>query len=93
MIKDIRLQKTAILELQSIKDHYYTICSSLFFSLEMLEAWSPTSHSLHIWIPFLLVGFMTQDVHAWEYNETVNQLFIDFKKAYDSVRKFCTISH
>jgi hypothetical protein len=29
----------------------------------------------------------------WEYNETVNQLFIDFKKAYDSVRKFCTISH
>jgi hypothetical protein len=23
----------------------------------------------------------------WEYNETVHQLFIDFKKAYDSVRK------
>jgi len=22
----------------------------------------------------------------WEYNEEVNQLFIDFKKAYDSVR-------
>jgi hypothetical protein len=22
----------------------------------------------------------------WEYNETVHQLFIDFKKAYDSVR-------
>jgi hypothetical protein len=27
----------------------------------------------------------------WEINETVHQLFIDFKKAYDSVRrKFCT---
>ena len=23
----------------------------------------------------------------WEYNEIVNQLFIEFKKAYDSVRK------
>ena len=23
----------------------------------------------------------------WEYNEEVNQLFIDFKKAYDSVRR------
>ena len=23
----------------------------------------------------------------WEYNEAVNQLFIDFKKAYDSVRR------
>jgi len=23
----------------------------------------------------------------WEYNEAVHQLFIDFKKAYDSVRK------
>jgi hypothetical protein len=23
---------------------------------------------------------------AWEYNETVHQLFMDFKKAYDSVR-------
>jgi hypothetical protein len=22
----------------------------------------------------------------WEYNETVHQLFVDFKKAYDSVR-------
>jgi hypothetical protein len=28
----------------------------------------------------------------WEYNETVHQLFIDFKKAYDSVRReVCTI--
>jgi hypothetical protein len=23
----------------------------------------------------------------WEYNETVHQLFVDFKKAYDSVRR------
>jgi hypothetical protein len=23
----------------------------------------------------------------WEYNETVHQLFIDFKKAYESVRR------
>jgi hypothetical protein len=23
----------------------------------------------------------------WEYNQTVHQLFIDFKKAYDSVRR------
>jgi hypothetical protein len=23
----------------------------------------------------------------WEYNETVLQLFVDFKKAYDSVRR------
>ena len=23
----------------------------------------------------------------WEYNESVHQLFIDFKKAYDSVRR------
>jgi hypothetical protein len=28
----------------------------------------------------------------WEYNGTVHQLFIDFKKAYDSVMKFFTIS-
>jgi hypothetical protein len=23
----------------------------------------------------------------WEYNDTVHQLFVDFKKAYDSVRR------
>jgi hypothetical protein len=27
----------------------------------------------------------------WEYNKAVHQLFIDFKKAYDSVRMFCII--
>jgi hypothetical protein len=30
----------------------------------------------------------------WEYRETVHHLFIDFKKAYDSVRRevlYCTI--
>jgi hypothetical protein len=26
-------------------------------------------------------------LEKWEYNETVHQLFIDFKKAYDSVRR------
>jgi hypothetical protein len=26
-------------------------------------------------------------VKKWEYNGTVHQLFIDFKKAYDSVRR------
>jgi len=33
--------------------------------------------------------FCTQQVleKKWEYNETVYQLFIDFKKAYDSVRR------
>jgi hypothetical protein len=29
----------------------------------------------------------------WEYNETVHQLFIDFKKAYDSVRREVQYSH
>jgi hypothetical protein len=24
---------------------------------------------------------------AWEYSETVHQLFVDFKKAYDSVKR------
>jgi hypothetical protein len=43
------------------------------------------------------VGFEVTDQllileKKWEYNETVYQLFIDFKKAYDSVRgKYCTI--
>ena len=32
-----------------------------------------------MWIP-------TQQV-KWEYNEAVHQLFIDFKKAYESVRR------
>jgi hypothetical protein len=26
-------------------------------------------------------------IYIWEYNETVHQLFVDFKKAYDSVRR------
>jgi hypothetical protein len=29
----------------------------------------------------------------WEYNETVHQLFVDFKKAYDSVRREGSIVH
>jgi hypothetical protein len=31
-----------------------------------------------------LVKYMRK---KWEYNESVHQLFIDFKKAYDSVRR------
>jgi hypothetical protein len=27
----------------------------------------------------------------WEYNDTVHQLFIDFKKTCDSVRMYCTV--
>jgi hypothetical protein len=38
----------------------------------------------------LLIRFSAFDRYwrkKWEYNETVHQLFIDFKKAYDSVRR------
>jgi hypothetical protein len=30
---------------------------------------------------------LTDTGKKWEYNETVHQLFIDFKKAYESVRR------
>jgi hypothetical protein len=33
-----------------------------------------------------LKNFVAVVFGLWEYNEEVNQLFIDFKKAYDSVR-------
>jgi hypothetical protein len=35
------------------------------------------------------VGFLhlPDTGEKWEYNETVHQLFVDFKKAYDSVRR------
>jgi uncharacterized protein Yka (UPF0111/DUF47 family) len=33
------------------------------------------------------VAFVKYLRKKWEYNETVHQLFIDFKKAYDSFRK------
>jgi hypothetical protein len=33
---------------------------------------------------FAFVGYLRK---KWGYNETVNQLFVDFKKAYDSVRR------
>jgi hypothetical protein len=32
-------------------------------------------------------AFVRYGRKKWEYNETVHQLFIDFKKAYDSVRR------
>jgi hypothetical protein len=32
-------------------------------------------------------AFFTYWRKKWEYNETVHQLFIDFKKAHDSVRR------
>jgi hypothetical protein len=37
----------------------------------------------------LLIGFLhsSDTGEKWEYNETVHQLFIDFKKVYESVRK------
>jgi hypothetical protein len=28
-----------------------------------------------------------QILEKWEYNETVHQLFVDFKEAYDSIRR------
>jgi hypothetical protein len=36
----------------------------------------------------LVTFFHSSDTEKeWEYNETVHQLFIDFKKAYNSVRR------
>jgi hypothetical protein len=32
-------------------------------------------------------AFIRHWIKKWEYNETVHQLFIDFKKAYDSVSR------
>jgi hypothetical protein len=39
-----------------------------------------------VWDQIFLIC-QTLDKKKWEYNETVHQLFIDFKKAYDSVRR------
>jgi hypothetical protein len=40
-------------------------------------------------VGFDITGFLQlSDIgEKWEYNETIDQLFIDFKKAYDSVRR------
>ena len=38
-----------------------------------------------LWI--LCSAFVKYLKKKWEYNETVHQLFINFKKAYDSVRR------
>jgi hypothetical protein len=35
----------------------------------------------------LMISFVRYWRKKWEYNETVHQLFIDFKKAYDSMRR------
>jgi hypothetical protein len=32
-------------------------------------------------------NFQTRFIFLWKYNETVHQLFVDFKKSYDSVRR------
>ena len=44
-----------------------------------------------MWIPTQQVNYVfgiRQILEKrWEYNEAVHQLFIDFKKAYDSVRR------
>jgi hypothetical protein len=47
------------------------------------------THRLLIRFLFFVVFFCIRQVleNKWEYNETVNQLFIDFKKACDSVRR------
>jgi hypothetical protein len=36
---------------------------------------------------FVFFAFVRYWRKKWEYNETVHQLFIDFKRAYDSVRR------
>jgi hypothetical protein len=38
-------------------------------------------------VPIRLFAFVRYWRKKWEYNETVHQPFIDFKKAYDSVRR------
>ena len=48
--------------------------SSLWLSTQQVDYWSYILHSPNTW-------------KKWEYNEEVHQLFIDFKKAYDSVRR------
>ena len=46
-----------------------------------------------MWILTQQVDYWSYILHSsntgekWEYNEAVHQLFIDFKKAYDSVRR------
>ena len=46
-----------------------------------------------MWVPAQQVDYWSFILHSsmlekkWEYNEAVHQLFIDFKKAYDSVRR------
>jgi hypothetical protein len=46
-----------------------------------------------MWISTQQVDYRSYILHLsntrkkWEYNEAVDQLFIDFKKAYDSVRR------
>ena len=35
----------------------------------------------------MVLIFISNALKVWEYNEAVHQLFIDFKKAYDSVRR------
>jgi hypothetical protein len=38
-------------------------------------------------LPVRFFAFVRYWKKKWEYSETVHQLFIDFKKAYDSVRR------
>jgi hypothetical protein len=41
-----------------------------------------------LWIKILLLTVMRKNsCSEWEYNETVHQLFVDLKRAYDSVRR------
>ena len=45
----------------------------MWISTQQVNYWSYILHSSDTW-------------EIWEYNEAVHQLFIEFKKAYDSVR-------
>jgi hypothetical protein len=42
----------------------------------------------HVFSPFVLSCVIRQILEKkWEYKETVHQLFVDFKEAYESVRR------
>jgi hypothetical protein len=42
---------------------------------------------LYVFVSVKYISYSSNTWEKWEYNEAVHQLFIDFKKAYDSVRR------